>query len=245
MFLIVTRNFPPDVGGIQQLMGGLSKGLLIHGPVKVFADEFPNSDLFDKNSEINIERIKGFKLFRKYRKANLVNSFIKENSNIRALFLDHWKSLELLNKEYLKKIKTICLIHSKEINHALGSRINQRLITSTSKANFIVANSHFTKKLAIKVGIDSSKIKVIFPGIQKPKNVENKFAIKAEEIFKDSFPKVITVARLEKRKGHDKILMAIKNLKNKFPKIKYISIGSGKEENNLKQLNAKLIHLPQ
>ena len=43
MFLIVTRNFPPDVGGIQMLMGGLSESLLNHGPVKVFADEYPNS----------------------------------------------------------------------------------------------------------------------------------------------------------------------------------------------------------
>ena len=39
MFLIVTRNFPPDVGGIQTLMGGLSESLLNHGPVKVFAYE--------------------------------------------------------------------------------------------------------------------------------------------------------------------------------------------------------------
>ena len=42
MFLIVTRNFPPDIGGMQILMGGLSESLLDHGPVKVFADEFKN-----------------------------------------------------------------------------------------------------------------------------------------------------------------------------------------------------------
>ena len=46
MFLIVTRNFPPDVGGIQVLMGGLSESLLNHGPVKVFADEYPNSNIY-------------------------------------------------------------------------------------------------------------------------------------------------------------------------------------------------------
>ena len=37
MFLIITRNFPPDIGGMQTLMGGLSESLLNHGPVKVFA----------------------------------------------------------------------------------------------------------------------------------------------------------------------------------------------------------------
>ena len=82
MFLIVTRNFPPDVGGMQVLMGGLSEGLVNHGPVKVFAFEYPNSEKYDKNSLINIERIKGLKLFRKYRKANFVNDFMSQNQNI-------------------------------------------------------------------------------------------------------------------------------------------------------------------
>ena len=38
MFVVVTRNFPPEIGGMQSLMGGLSEGLLEHGPVKVFAN---------------------------------------------------------------------------------------------------------------------------------------------------------------------------------------------------------------
>ena len=39
MFVISTRNFPPDIGGMQNLMGGLSLALLKHGPVKVFAEK--------------------------------------------------------------------------------------------------------------------------------------------------------------------------------------------------------------
>ena len=98
-----------------------------------------------------------------------MNNFIKANTNIRALIADHWKSLELISKENLKKTKIFCLIHSKEINHEIGSLINKRIIKSTNNANFIIANSNFTKELAIKVGIDISKIHMIFPGIQKPK----------------------------------------------------------------------------
>ena len=240
MFLIVTRNFPPHVGGMQILMGGLSESLLNHGPVKVFANEFPNSESYDSKSNMNIERVKGIKLFRKYRKANIINNFLKDNSNIRALLTDHWKSLELLKDEHLKKTKTFCLIHSKEINHKVESLLNKRLIKSTNKANYIIANSNFTKNLAINVGIDPSKIKVIFPGINKPKNIDIKYKKEADMIFSDSFPKIITVARLDKRKGHDKILMIIKNLKIKFPKIKYVSIGFGDEEKNLKKLAKEL-----
>ena len=54
MFLVVTRNFPPDIGGIQSLMGGLSKSLVNHGPVKVFAYEFPNSKLFQAYELISL-----------------------------------------------------------------------------------------------------------------------------------------------------------------------------------------------
>ena len=240
MFLVVTRNFPPDVGGMQILMGGLSESLLNHGPVKVFAYEYPDSNIYDSKSPINIERVKGIKLFRKYRKANLVNNFMNTSPSIRAVFADHWKSLELIKTEYLKKTRSFCLLHSKEINHEVGSSLNKRLITSTDKADFIIANSNFTKRLAIKVGINPSKIHVIFPGIQKPKIVENISKIKAEKIFGESFPKIITVARLDKRKGHDKILMLMKNLKPKFPKIKYVSIGSGEEENNIVKLSKEL-----
>ena len=57
MFLLVTRNFPPDIGGIQSLMGGLSESLLNHGPVKVFTYEFSNSHTYDSKSAASIERM--------------------------------------------------------------------------------------------------------------------------------------------------------------------------------------------
>jgi len=240
MFLIVTRNFPPDLGGIQTLVGGLTESLLNHGPVQVFTYDYENSKNYDNKSGANIIRVKGIKLFRKFRKANLVNNFISSNTSIRALIVDHWKSLELIKTENLKKIKTFCLLHSKEINHDVGTSLNKRIIKSTNNADYIIANSNFTKSLACKVGIDPAKIHVIFPGIEMPKKIENIYEIKAEKYFKDSFPKIITVSRLDKRKGHDKILMLIKNLKPKFPKIKYISIGAGEEEKNILKLSKEL-----
>ena len=133
MFLVVTRNFPPDVGGMQSLMGGLSESLLKHGQVKVFADKFIDSEKYDNNSSLDIERIKGIKIFRKYRKANVVNDFILKNPNIRAIFTDHWKSLELLKTELLAKTKTFCLLHSKEINHEINSSSNKRSIKTRFK----------------------------------------------------------------------------------------------------------------
>ena len=236
MFLVNTRNFPPELGGIQVLMGGLSTALLNYGPVKIFAEKHKNSDSYDKMFRYDITRVSGIKLFRKFRKANLVNNYLKENPSIKALIADHWKSLEYLNEKYLLNKKILCLIHSKEINHPINSSLNKRMNKCISKADFIISNSNFTKGLAVNHGIDENKIKVIHPGVsfyEEPN--ENNIKV-AENVFQDSFPCLITVARFDKRKGHDKTIMAIRNLKEKFPKIKYVCLGYGEEEKNLKKL---------
>ena len=75
MHLIVTRTFPPEVGGMQNLMYGLAKSLSENVMIKVFADQYPNQDNFDKELSFSIERVSGPKIFKKYRKANLVNTY--------------------------------------------------------------------------------------------------------------------------------------------------------------------------
>ena len=239
MFLISTRNFPPDIGGIQNLMEGLSNALLDHGPVKVFADSFEKSEEYDQNSKLNIERISGFKIFKKYRKANLIKEFINENE-LRAAFFDHWKSIENINSSSLGKTKSFCLIHSKEINHPLGSSLNKRMLSALNKANYIIANSQFTKNLVIKLGLASQNIRVINPGCNYPIKIDDKFKEFAKSIYGDSFPRLITISRLDGRKSHQNILMTIKNLLPKFPKLKYVSIGDGEEKNNLERLKKEL-----
>ena len=239
MFVISTRNFPPDIGGIQNLMEGLANALVSHGPVRVYADVFQDSESYDKKSNLEIERISGFKIFRKYRKANLIHEFIRKNT-VRAIFFDHWKSIENINEDIIKNIPSFCLIHSKEINHLKGTYLNKRMVKSLKKTKFVIANSNFTKSLAIKVGIDEKIINVINPGSNYPIMVEKNYANQAKEIFGDSFPKIITVARLDKRKSHRNILMCIRNLKSKYPKIKYVSIGNGDEKENLEELRKEL-----
>ena len=239
MFLISTRNFPPDIGGIQTLMEGLSNALLNHGPVKVFANSFDNSEEYDQKSKMNIQRISGFKIFKKYRKANLIKEFINENK-VRAAFFDHWKSIENIDLSSLNKTKSFCLIHSKEINHLLGSSLNKRMLNSLNKADYVIANSQFTKNLVIKLGLSSKNIRVINPGCNYPIEINNEFKKFAKSIYSDSFPRLITISRLDGRKSHQNILMTIKNLLPKFPNLKYVSIGDGDEKSNLEKLKKEL-----
>jgi len=108
------------------------------------------------------------------------------------------------------------------------------------KTRFIVSNSRYTKNLAISMGLETNKIHIINPGTNYPVAIEEKNSEEAKEIFGSSFPKIITVSRLDRRKNHQNILMTIKNLIPTYPDIKYICIGDGDEKNNLRNLSAQL-----
>ena len=236
MYLIITRNFPPEVGGMQNLMWGLTNSLSKLNMVKVFADYHENHIEFDKKVSFSIERVKGPKILRKYRKSFLINDFIKQNTKINCLIADHWKSLENINTNK----KKICLIHSKEINHKKGSWLNKRVLNVLNNIEYVVANSNFTKNLAIDLGVLSEKIIVINPGIDPVYKVPQDLMKKAEEIFGAKKNRLITVSRFDKRKNHEKVIMALRNLKEIYPDIIYLCIGYGDEEENIKKLVEQL-----
>ena len=231
MYLIVTKTFPPEIGGMQNLMWGLTNELSKDFMIKVFADYYENHKTFDKQVSFSIERVGGIKLLRKYRKAQLVNEFIKENK-IKGIIADHWKSLELIKTNK----KKICLIHGKEINHKKGTNLHKRVLDVLNNVEIVVANSQYTKELAIKSGVDEGRIVVINPGVDLIQELDKKMLNKVETLLKHNSPRLITVSRLDKRKNHDKVIMALRNLKQIYPSIIYICIGYGDEEENLKKL---------
>ncbi len=236
MYIIITRSFPPEVGGMQNLMWGLTYSLSKYNLVKVFADYHEEYKEHDEKVSFSIDRIGGAKLFRKHRKAYLVNEFIKKNKNVNCIIADHWKSLELIKTT---KKKT-CLIHSKEINHKKGSFANRRILKAFNNIDQIVANSEYTKNLAVEIGIDQNKIIVINPGVFPVKDIDKSLIKEAEKLLKNKNPKLITVSRLDKRKNHEKVIMALRNLKQIYPDIVYTCIGYGDEEENVKKLVKEL-----
>ena len=235
MYLIVTRSFPPEIGGMQNLMWGLTNNLSKNFMIKVFADYSEGHKNFDEQVSFSIERVGGIKLLRKHRKAQLINEFIKENK-IEGVIADHWKSLELIKTNK----KKICLIHGKEINHEKGTNLNKRVLEVLNNVEKIIANSNYTKNLAIKHGVDENKIIVINPGVDPIQELNKKSLDKVENLLKHKSPRLITVSRFDKRKNHEKVIMALRNLKQIYPSIVYICIGYGNEEDNIKNLVEEL-----
>ena len=235
MYLIITRAFPPELGGMQSLMWGLAKEMSKNFMIKVFADYHENHKEFDNKENFSIERVGGIKFLRKIRKAQLINEFIKENK-IQGIIADHWKSLELIKTDK----KKYCLIHGKEINHPKGSSLNKRLIKVLNNVEKVIANSEYTKNLAINNGVNRDKVIVINPGVGIVEELNKKSLEKVESLLKIKTPRLITVSRFDKRKNHEKVIMALRNLKQQYPDIVYICIGYGDEEENLKKLVQEL-----
>ena len=231
MYLIVTRAFPPELGGMQSLMWGLTKEMSKNFMIKVFADYQESHKEFDNKENFSIERVGGIKFLRKIRKAQLINEFLKENK-VKGVIADHWKSLELIKTDK----KKYCLIHGKEINHPKGSSLNNRAIRVLNNVEKVIANSQYTKNLAINNGINQEKVAVINPGVDPAKELNKKSLEKVESLLKIKTPRLITVSRFDKRKNHEKVIMALRNLKQIYPDIVYICIGYGDEEENLKKL---------
>ncbi len=236
MYLVITRSFPPELGGMQNLMWGLTRSLSKLNLIKVFADYHENHEEFDKSVSFSIERVSGMKLIRKYRKSYMINDYLEQNNKVQCIIADHWKSLELIKTNK----KKICLIHSKEINHPKGSGLNKKVLSVLNNVDHVVANSNYTKNLAINLGVNEEKIVIINPGVDPVIEVPKRYLDEAEKILKGMKNRLITVSRFDKRKNHEKVIMAVRNLKEIYPEIVYTCIGYGEEEEKLKKLVVEL-----
>ena len=238
MYIILTQCFASRVGGIESLVTNLALSIGNNHKVKVFADQHlvAQDEIFDSENKniLTIYRYSGIKFFRRRKKARDIKFFI-ENNKVDGIISDTWKSLELcIDSINSKNIPTICLAHGNELIYNNDSR-KKRISYTFNKIKNIVANSRYTSELLRKIGLDEKKIYVINPGVKDIRR------IKIEKTFNFSGkPILLTLARLDKRKGHLEVLYSIKKLKKDFPKLSYIIAGEGSEKLNLLKIVKEL-----
>jgi len=234
MIVILTQCFPSRLGGIESLMGNLSLELSKKNKVIVLADRhhFFYDRMYDNKykNEILVRRIQGLKFFRRRRKIKELKQLIQSNQ-IKLIISDTWKSLELatthLNE---KKIPTICLAHGNDILTNEPKKL-ERIKRTLNNCTSIIANSRFTLNLIKKLSLNNNNLGYIYPGAEDLREINvDKF------IDLDGKPLLLTLARLEKRKGHFQIIKLIKELIKYFPNLKYIIAGDGPEKTKLKKL---------
>lgn len=234
MILIITQCFPSRLGGIESLLSNLALYLSKSNKVLVFADhhELVNDRLFDDSNKdfYSIKRFKGIKFLRSLRKAKEIKLLI-ESEKISLVISDSWKSL-VKNIEYLniKKIPVVCLAHGNELLSKNYSKID-KISKIISKTSMVIANSKFTKNLIYNLKIPNINLEYIYPGAL---DFRESKSVKIPNI--KGGPILLTLGRIEKRKGHIFVIESIKKLKIKYPNINYVIAGDGKEKKNLQKI---------
>jgi phosphatidylinositol alpha-1,6-mannosyltransferase len=133
--------------------------------------------------------------------------------------------------------------HGEEILISLGSRKLRWLIPRLfNRAAAIIANSRRTKLLLEDIGVQSEKIQVIHPGVEEAAfrvGCETALAIRRRHHLGQS-PVLLTVGRLQRRKGQDMVIQALPRIVEKFPTVKYLIVGTGEDEAFLRRLARKV-----
>jgi phosphatidylinositol alpha-1,6-mannosyltransferase len=109
------------------------------------------------------------------------------------------------------------------------------------EADELVTNSEFTTQEFIRWGISRGKIIKIVPGVdcslfyphEKPSNLLERYHLQNKKV-------IMTVGRLDERKGHDVVIRAMTHLTKRFPELVYIIVGKGREEERLTKLTKDL-----
>jgi phosphatidylinositol alpha-1,6-mannosyltransferase len=242
VIIITTQCFFPKIGGIEALMTGMAEAMSISGKVIVIADGKSTSS--DSKKKYEIIRFNDWKPIRRIRKSNYVKKLCADN-NVKAIYADSWKSIEYLDK---LNIPIIVLAHGTEIQKNIGflslyKYLKQKRIKKSYQNSFkIAANSTYTKELIINsLGVDNDKITVIHPGIDIYDKFINANTInKINNLISSSGPVLLTLARLEHRKGHIVILEALSRLISKYPNLLYFIAGDGDFKKTIKNKVSEL-----
>ncbi|MEP2650450.1 MAG: glycosyltransferase family 4 protein [Paraglaciecola sp.] len=254
--LLFSEIFPPIHGGSGRWFWEVYSRLDPNKYV-ILAGTTPDQKEFDDEANLTIERIT-FK-YKKWSDWGLLSiSGIVFYIN---LFIDTWKAIKkheigvihcgrcipegfiaYLIKATLK-IPYYCYIHGEDVENAATSRAFSWIVRRALKgADLLICNSENSKRVLLAHwDVNPELTTVITPGVDTntfkpaPKSLE----LRAKFGWNER-PVLLTVSRLELRKGHATLIEALVDIKVKIPDVLYAIIGGGPQKPELEKLVSEL-----
>lgn len=240
---IISLEFPPEPGGIGEYAYQAAKKLSEHGHnvlCLVHYNDLTEQEFntFRKVQNFEITRINGYT----GRTVSLLQNFIA----IKKKILNHKTNIILITSstagiigriiKLIYKIPYLIVGHGSEF---LKSNIIHELLMQFcyNGATLILPNSKFTLTLLNQTRIKNKKTQVLYPGAD-----EQLFDIHRFQKLRTKSKNIVllTVGALSLRKGHKKVIDAVRILIKSNISLEYWIVGKGKEENNLKNYVHKL-----
>ena len=246
--LLLSEVFPPQTGGSGRWFWEIYRRLP-RAAVTVVAGMHARQDEFDRTHDLAISRaplalstwgIASWAGLREYWQAYRAVRDVVRREGVTEIHCG--KSLPegwiawLLSKRH--GLPYVCYVHGEEINVAAQSReltwMTRRVLHG---ARQVIVNSRNTARIVEQaVALPAERVHVLHPGVDVEKftPAPRDAAIRAELGWGDR-PVVLTVGRLQKRKGHDQLIRALPQIRATVPDVLYAIVGDGEQRAQLER----------
>ncbi|MBC7722668.1 MAG: glycosyltransferase family 4 protein [Pedobacter sp.] len=237
--LLISSEFPPNVGGIGNHAFNVAKYLSLNGfKVQVLADiiDIHNQTFSKFQSGLS------FKLYPVFRQKMVVITYwqrikkaiqLSQKSDVIICSGKFQLWLILLLKIVATNKKFLAIVHGSELDL---KQVWAKKLTDKSLLKFdaIIAVSHFTASLLSKAVKTKNNTTIIHNGINN-----NEFKNSNNQPLKGT-PSIITIGSVTERKGQENVIFALPNLLKKFPQLHYHIVGKPVIQSQLQNLAKNL-----
>lgn len=247
--LLISEVFPPRTGGSGRWFWEIYRRLP-REQFLVAAGEAPGHEAFDRTHDLRLVRlpltlpswgVRSLRELRDYwRPVRALRRFIKAE-RVSMIHCGRClpEGLMALALKYWTGVRYACYVHGEDMTLATTSReltwLTRRVVNN---AEFFIANSRNTERiLRENWQVAPERAHVLHPGVDTgwcvpaPRDAQARSRLGWGER-----PVVLTVGRLQKRKGQDQMILALKTIRQAVPDVLYAVVGDGEEREALKGL---------
>jgi phosphatidylinositol alpha-1,6-mannosyltransferase len=243
--LLISDMFPPKTGGSSRWFWEIYRRLPRERFV-IAAGEDPRQDDFDRTHDWGIFSPKALRSY--WRMAQKLSRVVKseriDQIHCGRCLPEGWIAWMLKQRH---GIPYVFYAHGEEVNTTyigqpsgiLTSRQLRWMIRRVMRgAAFVIANSQSTKRILMSGwGLQAGKVQLMCPGVDTERFVPfaRDNAQRAQLGWRDRRV-VLTVGRLDARKGHDQMILALHAIRKAIPDVLYVILGRGEREEFLRAL---------
>jgi phosphatidylinositol alpha-1,6-mannosyltransferase len=234
MILIATQTFAPIRGGMEIYMTSLA-GKLAEAGLKVVVLADGSDKSFSPSEPYTLKRFGGWRPLRRWKKRFAVRALLAKGK-IDGVFCDSWKSVESLPQKLPAPI--VILAHGAEYPVAPSTRKQRRIASALARSTAILANSKYTAELVrpFLSRPNDPRLKIVHPPISFLPDASSAAQEEINRIIAERSPVISVVARLEARKGIDRVIAALPDVAAKHPSAFFLIGGSGGDKDRLAAL---------
>ena len=240
--LLVTNDFPPKIGGIQNLLYEWWRRL----PSESFAvltSPYSGSKQFDAAQSFEIRRTREPVLLPHPLMVRKINKMAKQ-VGAELVVLDPALPLGLIGPNL--NLPYAVVLHGAEIVVPGRLPVVSRLLSRVlNNAELIIASGSYPAAEASRVCRSSKRIEVITPGVDiqrfKVLSSEQRFEARKQFGVAEDAELIVGISRLVPRKGFDVLIRAVARLAIEFPKLRLIVGGDGRDRARLERIARELM----